>query len=58
MINPDNLLYCYTRNKIEFVTPSYSVAYTRRDSDTAIYIIHKKQKLIYYDVDAKNIIAS
>lgn len=56
MINPDNLLYCYTRNKIEFVTPSYSVAYTRRDLDTAIYIIHKKQKRIF-DINTKDIIA-
>lgn len=34
-------LYIYLRNNIEYVTPSYSVAFTRCDADTEIVTLVK-----------------
>lgn len=47
MINPDNTLYCYTKDGVELFTPSYSVAYTRKDQNSTIYIVHKNVKTIF-----------
>jgi hypothetical protein len=34
-------LYIYLRNNIEYVTPSYSVAFTRSNADTEIVTLIK-----------------
>jgi hypothetical protein len=47
MINPDNTLYCYIKGGVELFTPSYSVAYTRKDPNSTIYIVHKNIKTIF-----------
>jgi len=47
MINPDNTLYCYTKDGVELFTPSYSVAYTRKDQNSIIYIVSKNVKTIF-----------
>lgn len=46
MINLDNMLYCYTKDGVELYTPSYSIAYTRKDLNSTIYIVHKNIKTI------------